>query len=164
VRVYPQRQYARPDPVFYDAHLRSQIQSGETLIVPGDVTYYDVRGVETDCNMVGGALGSGVAIPCPDNFCGGFINGQYFQFISGAGGAQGYVNPNAFSQGLDEVNGQFYTNAQYNAYMVATYPDQIDGQYGSVSSGLYALSGDSASAGFMLSVPRVDSTAIQIAR
>lgn len=56
------------------------------------------------------------------------------------------MNSDGFSQGLNELNGKFYTNAQYNAYMVATHPNQINGQYGSVSSGLYALFGDLASA------------------
>lgn len=63
-------------------------------------------GVESDCSMVEGAVGSGAAVPCPDNFCGGFINGQYVQFIETAGGTQGYLNPGLFTKGLGENNGQ----------------------------------------------------------
>jgi hypothetical protein len=85
-------------------------------------------GVETDCGTVSGALDSGAATQCPYNFCSGFINHQAAQFIAGAGGAQGYVNLSDFSKGLNEVNGQFLTNAQYNAYATSTFGGRIDAQ------------------------------------
>ena len=93
-----------------------------------------------------GLLGSGDAgASCPNNICNGYVNGQYFEFVAGAGGAQGYVTENDISQGLYEINGNFYTLQQWQAYIAQAYAPQIASQYNRTSSDAYLVFGDSAS-------------------
>jgi RHS repeat-associated protein len=92
-------------------------------------------------------LGSNALAACPNNVCDGFTNsGQYFQFVAGAGGAQGYVLFSDIVQGLYEANGVFYSSSQWQAYLAATYASQIASQYNRISAYLSALFGDAASA------------------
>jgi RHS repeat-associated protein len=92
-----------------------------------------------------GLLGSGDAgASCPNNICNGYSNGQYFEFIAGAGGAQGYVTENNISQGLYEINGNFYTPQQWQAYIAQVYAPQIDSQYDRTSNDAYLVFGDHA--------------------
>ncbi len=86
-----------------------------------------VDGVASDC---GGLLGSNGIVECPNDVCNGFTNsGQYFQFVAGAGGAQGYLLFSDILNGINEVNGTFMSNAQFQAYLAQTYAAQILAQF-----------------------------------
>jgi hypothetical protein len=105
-------------------------------------------GVAVSCGSgLVGSSGSGgeAGVPCPSNSCNGYVNGQYFEFIAGAGGAQGYVTENDISQGLYEIDGNFYTPQQLQAYFAQVYASQIDSQYDRTSNNAYLVFGDSAS-------------------
>jgi RHS repeat-associated protein len=101
-------------------------------------------GVATSC----GALHTEGVAQCPNNDCSTqVINGQFYQFKAGTGGAQGYVRlSDSLAQGINEANGMFMSNAQYNDYMLATHPDQINGQYQRVAGNLTVLFGGHATA------------------
>lgn len=95
----------------------------------------------------GGVLGSGEStVSCPNNVCDGFTNdGQYLQFVAGAGGAQGYVLFSEIVQGLYEVNGTFMSSAQYNSYVQSTFASQIDAQRQALAQAIAANSGGTIS-------------------
>jgi len=77
---------------------------------PGSVSgTCNVDGLDEDCGMAS----PDATVQCPNNACSGFANTQFVQFIAGAGGAQGYVNFSNIAQGLNEWNGSFYTNSQF---------------------------------------------------
>jgi len=92
-------------------------------------------------------LGGNGMVQCPNNVCNGFTkSGQYFQFFAGAGGVSGYLRFGDIVQGINEANGTFYSNAQYQAYLAQTYPDNIAGQLNRLLSNLIMLFGSKASA------------------
>jgi hypothetical protein len=92
---------------------------------------------------MGGSSDSTVS--CPNNVCDGYNNGQYFQFIAGAGGAQGYVSESDIFQGLYEANGNFYTPTQWQQYLAQTYAAQIVAQFNRVAGNVAMLFGGAAS-------------------
>jgi len=113
----------------------------------------EIDGGSGDCGGGGGGLlgssdpfdPSESTVACPGGACNGYINGQYAEFIAGAGGAQGYVSIDNISLGLYEANGNFYTPAQWQQYLAQTYAAQILAQYNRVSGNVAALFGDEAS-------------------
>jgi RHS repeat-associated protein len=116
-----------------------------------------------------GALDSLELVACPDNICNGLTNGgQYFQFVAGAGGTQGYILMSNILQGINEANGTFYSDKQYQSYMAQAHPTQIAGQYkrltdnmanigmpGTVDANNYLING--AHADFAFNCPDGDS-------
>ena len=103
-------------------------------------------GAPTPCTMVGSLLQNGGAAACPNNICTGVSNGQFVLFIAGGGGARGYVNFGDIAKGLNEVNGQFLTDSEYQDYLRATYAPEIAGQYRRLSANLSAVFGGAVSA------------------
>ncbi len=74
-------------------------------------------GISTFCSIVGDAIGAGGAVQCPENVCSYYSpSGGFVQFVAGAGGATGYLGIQQMPEELNEVNGGFMTNAQYEAY------------------------------------------------
>jgi RHS repeat-associated protein len=64
-----------------------------------------------------GLGGNGLAA-CPNNVCNGFTsNGDYFQFVAGAGGASGYVKFSDITSGMNEWNGTFYSDSQWGTFL-----------------------------------------------
>jgi RHS repeat-associated protein len=65
-----------------------------------------------------GIKSNGVAA-CPNNICNGFTNsGQYFQVVAGAGGTVGSVLFSDIVQGINEWDGTFYSNAQFQSQVI----------------------------------------------
>jgi RHS repeat-associated protein len=96
-------------------------------------------------NSIGQAvLAGGFGVQCPNNLCSGLGtdpysgNQAYLFFTAGAGGATGYLSMYDWSQGVNEVNGTFLSNAQYDAYLQATYASQISAQCATLSGNLSA--------------------------
>jgi RHS repeat-associated protein len=89
----------------------------------------NVNGLQqTTFNTTGFGVNDMVA--CPNSACSGFTKrGEYFQFVAGAGGASGYVRFSDITQGINEANGTFYSDKQYQAYWAQGYPTHIGGQY-----------------------------------
>jgi hypothetical protein len=62
----------------------------------------------------------------------------YLTFYAGAGGATGYLSMYDWTQGVNEVNGQFYSNSEYQDYLEEKYARQISAQCGTVGGNLSA--------------------------
>jgi RHS repeat-associated protein len=83
----------------------------------------------TNCGFASSLMAGGAAVQCPNNMCSGFnADGVPVQFVAGAGGATGYLSAQQIAAGLNEVNGKFLTNAQYNEYIQTEFAKQIDAQ------------------------------------
>jgi RHS repeat-associated protein len=93
----------------------------------------------------GGGLES--AVPCPGNACtiAGVdpLTGQpaILEFMTGAGGATGYLSGYDIGQGLNEVGGTFLSNTQYLSYLQATYAGDITVQRQTLAQAIAANSG-----------------------
>ncbi len=84
-------------------------------------------------------MGMGAAVPCPGNTCSGFNgNGQFVQFVAGAGGAQAYLPSSAWAQGVNEVNGSFLSDADFQAYLRLNFGAEIDAHVTATIAGLEA--------------------------
>lgn len=120
----------------------------------GDGGGCSMDGIEVDCSYATGFLsGSDGLAVCPNNVCSGFgVNGQgqtvYAQYYAFAGGTAGYFDPTEFAGGINDVNGKIYSDADYQAYLRATYISQIAGQFNRLSANLNAVFGNTASADF----------------
>jgi RHS repeat-associated protein len=85
----------------------------------GGGTVYIVDGVEEPAWLGQMLLGTGAGGECPNDVCSGFNeNGDYEQFVAGAGGAAGYVKFSDLTQGINEWNGTFYSNTQFQAQVI----------------------------------------------
>ncbi len=93
-----------------------------------------VDGIDTSCGGAYGLLGMGGAVQCPGNVCSGWgrdpYTGEetYLTFYAGAGGATGYLSMYDWTQGVNEVGGNFLSNAQYTAYILAAFSGGIEAQ------------------------------------
>ena len=102
-----------------------------------------VDGISGPCSTLGQ---NGIA-PCPNNECTTVgtdpLTGQQaiLQFTAGAGGATGYLSTYDMSQGLNEVNGTFLSNTQYNSYIQATYAGGISAQRAALAAAIAGNSG-----------------------
>src|ERR1700722_12595196 len=90
-------------------------------------------GLDQSCATVYATLAGGSAAQCPNNNC-GIGTATPYQCLDAVCGYMSYQYAGTHA---NEVNGQLLTDSQYNAYMVATHPDQVTGQY-------YRLSGNLA--------------------
>jgi RHS repeat-associated protein len=75
-------------------------------------------------------LGGNSMAACPNNVCNGFTDsGEYFQFVAGAGGASGYIRFSDIQQGINEGNGTFYSDQQWQSYIAQTFASKIFAQF-----------------------------------
>ena len=77
-------------------------------------------GAPVSCGSLSGpgGLGSNGIAACSGP-CSGFNgNGQFVQFVAGAGGATGYVPLSNILQGIYESNGSFYSAGQFNDQVI----------------------------------------------
>jgi len=86
-------------------------------------------GVDQSCASVYSVLQGGGAAQCPNNNC-GIGTATPYQCLDAV---CGYMSYQYAATHANEVNGQLLTDSQYNAYMVATHPDQVAGQYNRLS-------------------------------
>jgi RHS repeat-associated protein len=94
-----------------------------------------VDGISQPCYTVP----TDASVQCPNNTCSGFTkDGEFAQFVAGAGGATGYIRFSDIVQGMYEANGAFYSDSQWQKYLAQTYPTQIASQYNRLQQGLPA--------------------------
>lgn len=75
-------------------------------------------GFDIGCGQVEALQFDSAAVQCPDDRCEAFTaDGQFAQFVAGAGGAQGYLTSSAMAQGLNEWDGSFYTDSQFEQFI-----------------------------------------------
>jgi len=104
-------------------------------------------GIETPCDQVISRLQAGAAVQCPDNQCSGVgtVPGTnvtaVVQFMAFAGGTTGYFYGPQLNNGINEVNGMILTDAQYDAYVQATYGGEIEAQRVALAQAIAANSG-----------------------
>jgi RHS repeat-associated protein len=105
------------------------------MIEGGDPSGFgcSLDGISVGCSWVSRQTFYEVGAQCPDNVCSGFgtnSNGdvRFVQFMSFAGGANGYFYGPDLGNGINEFNGHLYNNANWNELVQMTFADKIEVQ------------------------------------
>jgi RHS repeat-associated protein len=107
-----------------------------------------VDGIAVDCAEAYQEAAGGAIVGCGNNQCQAVgldpQTGQQaiLRFIAGAGGATGYLSGYDISQGLNEMNGTFMSDAVFQAYLQGGFLDAINAQLAAVISALEARNTD----------------------
>ncbi len=99
-------------------------------------------GLDEPCQMAYDSVQAGGAVQCPNNDC-GIGTATPYQCLDSV---CGYMSNQYAATHANEVNGQLLTDNQYNAYLVATNPNGVSGQYDRLIAGLVANFGPAVSA------------------
>jgi RHS repeat-associated protein len=109
---------------------------------------WTLDGVVVPAQVAEGMLIRGTAVQCPNNDCSAvygkdpYTGDQAWLLpAAGAGGATGYLSVQDWSKGVNEVNGTFLSNAQYDAYIQAAYSGDIKAQQEALARAIAAQTG-----------------------
>jgi RHS repeat-associated protein len=93
-------------------------------------------GAEFSCGLLG-EFASGVGeAECPNDVCSGVQNGQFAEFEVGAGGAEGFLNPDEIATENNECGGEFCSESGYRDWAVRQNPAAAASQKQAVVSAI----------------------------